>query len=234
VAINYPLAPRHRWPAHLVAVKRAMGWIRENIARFGGDPSFVAVTGGSAGAHLASMLALTAQDRSLQPGFEDADTAVQACVPHYGVYDFTAESGSKHSRQTVDALLRPMVMARDARYPEDYRAASPISRVDTAQDIPPFFVIHGRNDTLVPVIEARTFVDKLRAVTSNPVAYAEISGAQHAFDIFPSIRSAHVVRGVQRFLDWTYYRAKTGSAEAADHAPASGPEALGEPAQRGV
>jgi acetyl esterase/lipase len=208
-------------------VKRSMAWVRDNIERFGGDPSFVAVTGGSAGGHLAAMLALTSQDPSLQPGFEEADTSVQACVPHYGVYDFTAESGSKHSRQTVEALLRPIVMPRDARYPEDYRAASPLSRIDASDDIPPFFVVHGRNDTLVPVVEARAFVDKLRAASDNPVAYAEISGAQHAFDIFPSIRSAHVVRGVQRFLDWSYYRNKTGSEQLADQAPATGPEGDG-------
>jgi acetyl esterase/lipase len=227
VAINYPLSPRARWPEHLIAVKRSMAWVRDNIERFGGDPSFVAVTGGSAGGHLAAMLALTSQDPSLQPGFEEADTSVQACVPHYGVYDFTAESGSKHSRQTVEALLRPIVMPRDARYPEDYRAASPLSRIDASDDIPPFFVVHGRNDTLVPVVEARAFVDKLRAASDNPVAYAEISGAQHAFDIFPSIRSAHVVRGVQRFLDWSYYRNKTGSEQLADQAPATGPEGDG-------
>ncbi|MDP9092305.1 MAG: alpha/beta hydrolase [Actinomycetota bacterium] len=205
VAINYPLSPRARWPEHLVAVKRAMAWIRANIAQYGGDPAFVAVTGGSAGGHLAAMLALTAHDRSLQPGFEEVDTAVQACVPHYGVYDFTADSGTKSAQQRLDSLLRRVVMARSARYPDDFRAASPISRITA--DAPPFFVIHGRNDTLVPVAEARAFVDKLRASSTNLVAYAELSGAQHAFDIFPSIRSAHVVRGVQQFLDWTYSRA---------------------------
>jgi acetyl esterase/lipase len=210
VAVNYPLSPRAKWPQHLIALKRAMAWIHENIEQFGGDPSFVAVTGGSAGAHLAAMLALTPSDRTLQPGFEEVDTSVQACVPHYGVYDFTDESGTKYAKQRLDALLRPIVMGRAATYPDDYRAASPLSRIGA--DVPPFFVIHGKNDTLVPVAEARAFVDKLRAASANTVAYAEVGGAQHAFDIFPSIRSAHVVRGVQRFLDWTYHRSRSDAA----------------------
>jgi acetyl esterase/lipase len=212
VSINYPLSPRARWPEHLVAVKRAIKWIHENIGDYGGDSSFLAVTGGSAGGHLAAMTALSADDKSLQPGFEDVDTSVQACVPHYGVYDFTAESGIKYTKQRLDALIRPFVMARGAKYPDDFRAASPLFRIDGNQNIPPFFVLHGRNDTLVPVREARTFVDRLREASSEPVAYAEIGGAQHAFDIFPSIRSAHVVRGVQRFLDWTHTRAVSSEA----------------------
>jgi acetyl esterase/lipase len=148
------------------------------------------------------MLALTSGDTSLQPGFEDVDTAVQACIPHYGVYDFTDESGEKFTKQRLDALIRPVVMARDARYPEDFRAASPLYRV--RPDAPPFLVIHGRNDTLVPVADARAFVARLRDVGKAPVAYAELRGAQHAFDLFPSIRSAYVLRGVEWFLEWAY------------------------------
>ena len=202
VDVNYPLSPRARWPEHLVALKRAMHWIRENIADYGGDPSFVAVTGGSAGGHLAAMVALTANDPSLQPGFEDVDTSVQACVPHYGVYDFTQESGAKYTRQRLEALLRPMVMSASATYPDDYRAASPLFRI--TEDAPPFLVMHGRNDTLVPVVEARRFVQRLRDVSKNPVAYAELAGAQHAFDIFLSLRSTGALRGVARFLEWCH------------------------------
>jgi acetyl esterase/lipase len=202
VAVNYPLSPKARWPEHIIALKRAVQWIRENGAQYGADPSFIAVTGGSAGGHLAAMLALTADDVSLQPGFEDVDTSVQACVPHYGLYDWTADSGLKHTKQRVDALFRPIVMPRGARYPDDYRAASPLYRV--RPDAPPFLVIHGRNDTLVPVADARAFVDHLRDTSKSPVAYAELARTQHAFDIFPSIRSAHVVRGVERFLEWCY------------------------------
>ena len=73
-------------------------------------------------------------------------------------------------------------------------------------DAPPFFVIHGSSDSLVEVAQARAFVDALRAVSHEPVAYAELPGTQHAFDVFPSIRSAHVVRGVDRFLRSTYDR----------------------------
>jgi acetyl esterase/lipase len=203
--VNYPLSPRARWPEHLIALKRAIAWIRGHIGEYGGDPGFLAVTGGSAGGHLAAMLALTADDATLQPGFEHVDTTVQACVPHYGMYDFTAESGRRYAQQRIDSLLRRYVMAPDAVYPDDYRAASPIFRVTDAA--PPFLVIHGTNDTLIPVPDARDFVARLRAVSHNPVAYAEIRGAQHAFDLFPSIRSAHVVRGVQRFLDVCFARA---------------------------
>ena len=206
VAVNYPLSPKARWPEHLIAIKRAIQWIRTHGADFGADPSFLAVTGGSAGGHLAAMVGLSGNDPALQPGFEEVDTAVQACVPHYGVYDFTAESGARYTQQRIDSLLRRYVMPRDARYPEDYRAASPLCRV--GPDAPPFFVVHGRNDTLVPVVEARTFVDRLRRASRAPVVYAEISGAQHAFDIFPSIRSGHVVRGVERFLDVVHRRWK--------------------------
>jgi acetyl esterase/lipase len=202
VAANYPLSPRARWPEHLIALKRAMHWIREHARDYGADPSFVAVTGGSAGAHLAAMVALSASDTSLQPGFEDVDTSVQACVPLYGVYDFTDESGAKFTKQRLNSLLRPYVMGRDAVYPDDYRAASPLSRITA--DAPPFLVLHGRNDTLVPVAEARTFVARLRDTAKNPVAYAELAGAQHAFDIFLSLRSTGVVRGVARFLEWCH------------------------------
>jgi acetyl esterase/lipase len=217
VAINYPLSPKARWPQHIVGVKRAIAWIREHIGEYGGDPSFVAVTGQSAGGHLSALAALTPNDPVWQPGFEEVDTTVQACAPHYGVYDFTAEDGTRASKLRMETLLKRWVMPGDARYPDDYRAASPLYRVNA--DAPPFFILHGTNDTLVPVNDARVFAAALRSISSQPVAYAEIKGAQHAFDLFPSVRSAHVVRGVERFLDWTYASARLRNAAARGVAP---------------
>ncbi|OOK65047.1 prolyl oligopeptidase family protein [Mycobacterium kansasii] len=68
--------------------------------------------------------------------------------------------------------------------------ASPIHHVRA--DAPPFFVLHGTDDSLIPVVEAREFVDELRGVSKSPVAYAELPNAQHAFDIFGS--RAHIRR----------------------------------------
>jgi len=68
------------------------------------------------------------------------------------------------------------------------------------EEAPPFLVVHGANDTLVPVAEARHFVELLRQRSPSPVAYAELPGAQHAFEILPSIRTAHTVGAVERFL----------------------------------
>ncbi|MFA6574809.1 MAG: alpha/beta hydrolase [Nocardioides sp.] len=201
VAINYRLAPRDAFPAHVIDVKQSIAWIKEHIAAYGGDPDYIAITGGSAGGHLSALAALTPGDRDWQPGFEDADTSVQCAVPHYGVYDFSGVTGIKSAAMMRDHFLAPRVFkTRWADHPEMFEAASPIQRI--TPDAPDFFVLHGAHDTLVHVDQARMFVEKLRQVSKRTVVYAELPGAQHAFDVFPSIRSSHIVRAIDRYLHW--------------------------------
>jgi len=202
-APNYRLSPRATWPDHLVDVKRALAWVRQHGEEYGADPGFVVLTGGSAGGHLVAEAALTANDPRYQPGFEDVDTSVAGCVPYYGVYDLSAETGTKSARIRRRHLLDRLVMK--TRDEQAYLDASPLQQVNA--DAPPFLIIHGRNDTLVPVQEARLFAERLRAVSRAPVLYLELPGTQHAFDVFPSIRSAHVVRAVGRFLELLRQRA---------------------------
>ncbi|HLW18485.1 MAG TPA: alpha/beta hydrolase [Actinomycetota bacterium] len=202
-APNYRLSPPAVFPDHIIDVKKAIAWVREHAAEFGGDPSFIAIAGGSAGGHLSALAALTPNDPEYQPGFEEADAHVDACMPIYAVLDFTNEAAIPAVEGRRWSLLEPIVMKKklsEAR--EDFVKASPLHRVN--QDAPPFFVIHGKHDSLVPVAEARYFVERLRAVSRQPVAYAELPGTQHAFDVFPSIRSAHVVRAIERFLDYAW------------------------------
>ena len=202
VPINYSRSPRNAWPAHIVDVKRAIAWVRANIADFGGDPDFIAVTGGSAGGHLSSLAALTAGDDSLQPGFEDADTSVQAAAPYYGVYDLT-----DHDRmhKLTLPLLETMVMQR--RLAEDralFEAASPTLRVH--RDAPPFFILHGENDTIVPRSQADAFAAALHAVGAHTVAHAEIPNAHHAFDAIATLRCQMTAEAVAAFLGIVYGR----------------------------
>jgi dipeptidyl aminopeptidase/acylaminoacyl peptidase len=123
-------------------------------------------------------------------------------VAFYGVYDLTdSNRRQRHDAQRQlfeNSLLK---LPRDTHLAE-YEKASPLLRAGA--DAPPFFIIHGDMDSLVPVEEARDFATKLKATSRQPVVYAEIEGAQHAFDMFPSLRSEHTKNSVERFLAYVY------------------------------
>ena len=201
-SINYSKSPRCAFPTHLIDVKRAIAWVRENIADYGGDPDFMAITGGSAGGHLASLAALSANDPTFQPGFEDADTTVQAVAPYYGVYDFT---DFENMHEMMLPFLEHFVLkTRYSDNPEPFRAASPISYAHG--EAPPFFVLHGEKDELVPSGQARSFCAALREAGAATVAYAELANAHHAFDITPTVRSRLAADAVADFLGVVYGR----------------------------
>jgi acetyl esterase/lipase len=201
VAINYRLSPQATFPDHVVDVKRALRWVREHVAEYGGDPEFVCVTGGSAGGHLAALTALSANDPRFQPGFEHVDTRVAAAVPFYGVFDFLDRKNIRGSQSMVPMLVKQVFKKTPEQDPELWDAMSPISRV--SESAPPFLVIQGTHDTLVFVEEAREFVRTLREKSKAPVAYLEMAGAQHAFDVFHSPRSRHAVLAAAAFLEST-------------------------------
>lgn len=190
VAINYRLSPRVRFPAHLVDCKLALKWIREHIAEYGGDPSRVVVTGGSAGGHLAALMAVTQNDPRFQPGFEAADTGVLGAASIYGPFD-------------IDAVLehtgpKLRVWAKRLIFDDKTREASPIDYVRPG--LPPMLVVQGTADNLVPAPLAHRFVEAMRK-EGNEVVHLEVPWAPHAFDAFFSLRSEAVGGGVQRFLE---------------------------------
>ena len=202
VSVNYRLSPSVGFPTHLQDCKAALCWIRENGAEYGMDTDFVAVTGGSAGGHMTALMGLTENMPELQPGKEEIDTSVQACVPFYGLYDFLNRDGTyKSTESLVEFLNGRIVHQSPEEAPELWDLASPITHIK--DNVCPFMVIHGDKDSLAPVAGARNFAEKLGQVSNNPVVYLELPGAEHAFEILHSPRTEHTINGVQQFLEWT-------------------------------
>ena len=203
VPISYRLSPKATWPDHIVDVKRAISWVKANIADYGGDPDFVVITGGSAGGHLTALAALTANEPEFQPGFEEADTSVRAAVPFYGVYDLLDWDGRGGPASTVRFMERVVMKSSPETDRSRWTRASPLHWA--GPDAPPMMILHGTNDSLVPVDGARRLARALRASSNSPVVYAELPRAQHAFDTYASIRTLSSVRAVEHFL--AYVRA---------------------------
>jgi acetyl esterase/lipase len=183
VSANYRLGDAGAFPNHLVDTKLVIAWLRAHAGEYGVDPDSIVVAGGSAGAHLAAMCALTANDPRFQPGFEDADTGVAATIGLYGYYGPASTAG-------------PILSS-----PAEYVRA----------DAPPFLVIHGARDPMVPAPEVRGFIERLRDASSSPVVYAELPGGQHNFDLFPSIRCAAVADGIEAFTAWVRSTRRRGA-----------------------
>jgi len=109
LAIDYRVAPYHRWPRHITDVKTAIAWARANVDKFGGDRDFVAVAGCSAGGHLSALAGLTPDDPQFERKLpEGADSSVDAVVGIYGRYDWEDRSTPERDR-FVEFLERVVV-----------------------------------------------------------------------------------------------------------------------------
>ena len=199
LSIDYRVAPHHPWPAHITDVKTAIAWARANVDKFGGDRNFVAVAGSSAGGHLAALAGLTINDKEMQSELpEGSDTSVDAVVGIYGRYDWEDRSTAERVR-FMDFLERVVVKHTSSRHPDIFRTASPIARVHPKA--PPFLVVHGTGDTVIPVAQARSFVERLRAVSHSVVSYIELPGAGHAFDMIDGARTGSMATAIGLFLN---------------------------------
>ena len=171
ISAAYRLSGEAKWPAQIHDVKAALRWMRANADSLGLDPSRIAVHGNSAGAHLALMLAATAN----QPEWEGAgvhpgvDTSVKACVAIYAPTELAMRSLS----DAIGQLMGPDAAA------EDYRAASPVTYARA--DFPPTMLIHGMKDELVPWQASQKMLEALERAGA-AVDLHLFSGQPHAFD----------------------------------------------------
>ncbi|MDG2461275.1 MAG: alpha/beta hydrolase [Luminiphilus sp.] len=220
VSINYRLAPRDAYPAQIIDVKKAIAWVKQHIAEYGGDPNFIVITGGSAGGHLSLLAGLTPGHAEWQEGFEGADTAVQGVLALYPVVDFTNRYGIRKQDRMDEFIRRRIIQQPRETAAAVFENGSPISwihRPGVAEGTPPFFIVQGTHDSLVWVEEVRRFVAEFSPVAGSPVVYAELPGAQHAFEIFHSPRTSHYLNAAATWLEWVWARHRLKHAEGEEH-----------------
>ncbi|HRD99498.1 MAG TPA: prolyl oligopeptidase family serine peptidase, partial [Rubrivivax sp.] len=161
-------------------------------------------------------------------GFEQADTRLQGVVPLYGKYDLLSES--RPDEHFADYMATKVMPGTREAHAALWRAMQPTSHLGKldAAEAPPFLVLHGTHDVLIPLAEARWFVEQLRARYPGEVVYAELPYAQHGWDVPHSPRADRTVEALQRYLELQYTRwcARQGIAPTPGEAATGQPEPL--------
>lgn len=183
VSVNYSLREGHRWPSNLHDCKNAVRWLRVNAADLGVDPERIGVIGGSAGGHLALMVAYTGDDPQLAPDgpYPGVSDRVSACVNMYGVTNLLTRRYTDPDGTPNDTLkghhLFPESREED---PAKWRLASPVSHIK--RNSPPTLTLHGPADTVVDRDQAHELDRTLRAAGAESTLKL-VEGATHAWPL---------------------------------------------------
>jgi len=191
LAPSYRLSPEATFPDPVEDIRLCVEWVQANAGELGVDPSFVALAGGSAGAQVATVAAFSWPD------------IARICIPLYGVHDLLRSDGTT---PLWPYLVSEVMQSRPEDDPERWGRASP-SRSAPAER-PPFFVVHGATDTLVPQSASARLVEALREAGDTPVGYLPLPWGNHGFDYFTSIRSLYVADGLAMVLAAAYERSR--------------------------
>ena len=167
VSVNYRLAPEYEFPAMIEDVKCAVRSLRAHADQYNLDPNRIGVFGGSAGGHLVSMLGTTDANAGFDVGeYLEYSSRAQAVVDMFGPADLTVdfEGGGETVRRAFGDF--------------DLALASPVTYV-TADD-PPFLILHGEQDALVPIAQSEALLVALQAVGA-PAELVPVANAGHGF-----------------------------------------------------
>ncbi len=198
VSVGYRLSQEAIWPAQIHDCKAAIRWVRAQAPKYGFDPIKIGVWGSSAGGHLVSLLGTSGDVKELEgengsPGFS---SRVQCVVDFCGPSDFlefakfkrTALAPTASPESPESLLLGGPVLERK----ELARQASPVTYASA--DDPPFLIVHGTDDPLVPFSQAELLYAALKKAGAKPLL-VKIQGGGHG------IGGPEVSQRVRAFLD---------------------------------
>lgn len=156
VSLNYRLAPEYKWPAQITDVKCAIRHLRANAAMYKIDPNKIGVWGGSAGGHLVAMLGTTDKSAGFDAGeYLDQSSRVQAVVDLFGPADLPAMFTSNAQ------VVAGRIFGSTSRDDSILVKASPVTYI--TPDDPPFLILQGDQDHVVPMEQSQILHDRLKA-----------------------------------------------------------------------
>jgi acetyl esterase/lipase len=178
-SVDHRLSGEALWPAQLHDVKAAVRWLRARAGELGVDPGRVHAWGESAGGHLAALLGLTAGDPELEGdvGVTGPSSAVAAVAAWYPPTDLRALPGDLGTDPAAaDSREAQLLGAPVAAVPDRAAQASPVAHVSPGA--PPFLLLHGRADRLIPCAQSERLRDALQDA-GVPVGLTTYDGADH-------------------------------------------------------
>ncbi|MBM3824221.1 MAG: hypothetical protein FJ404_15260 [Verrucomicrobia bacterium] len=183
--VQYRLSSQALWPAQMEDCAAAIGYLRERGREFHFDEQRIAVWGSSAGGHLAAMLgARTALALSADPQapFKPGWTGVQAVVDWFGPTDFLQmdKAGSSIRHNAADSPESRLIGGAIPDHPDRTAQANPIHHLSRRKPgtVPPFLIMHGTKDNLVPFHQSELLRDALRG---EELTFVPVPEAGHGF-----------------------------------------------------
>jgi acetyl esterase/lipase len=200
-SINYRLCQDAKFPAQIKDCKTAIRWLRAHARRFKVDPDRIVAWGGSAGGHLASLLGTAGDEEEWELGCDPGSSQVQAVIDWYGRADLSPVTKDPAWADSPSASL---LGGWGEEVAQVAREASPIYHV--SKDDPPFLIMHGDMDKVVPVRQSQRFAKALKDAGVK-VKLLILTGVGHGGSDFLGPEQVEVI---DAFLNEYLARERTG------------------------
>ncbi|MBE3097900.1 MAG: alpha/beta hydrolase [Planctomycetes bacterium] len=198
-SINYRLSQEAIFPAQIHDCKAAIRWLRAHAKEYNLDPKRIGVWGSSAGGHLVALVGTSGDVKELEgdEGNLDQSSRVQAVCDWFGPADFCqmaahALPGSKLDHDAAGSPESKLVGGPIQENKDKVAKANPITYV--SKDDPPFLIMHGDKDPLVPHHQSELLNDALKKAGVD-VTFKTVEGAGHGFG------GPDVMKTVEEFFD---------------------------------
>jgi len=186
-SVGYRLSGEAQFPAQIEDCKCAVRFLRANADEYGIDPRRIGAMGVSSGGHLAILLGLTEEGGQFanRGGWENFSSSVSAVCDLFGVADLLQMPAKAAGVPSATARL---LGGTAGQVPGRYVAASPVNYVHPGA--PPFLIVHGDSDTVVPLRQGELLRDALKRADVD-VVFHVVKGAGHGSRhmITPEVRA---------------------------------------------